>query len=184
MRDFRQPVGAQGPPPPPGYGAPPPPGYGAPPPPGYGAPPPPGYGPPLQERSKLPLVSGIFFLLGAIILFVNIAWMGSALGAVESSGIGDLAADEARDALNMLWAQCVVLPLIGAIFMVLGAVFAIKHTKFTMVLMGGIIGMICALIGSVIVAGGITIINPLTMLGFIFGLLGLILALAGKKGFD
>jgi hypothetical protein len=146
--------------------------------------PPPGYGPP-QPRSKLPLVGGIFLILGAIILFVDIALVASALNAV-----GNLASDtgastaEVEDAMTMLWVQCVVLPLLGAIFFIIAAAFSFMHKKFMLVVVFGIMGIIFSIIGSFVSIGGLLIPNTIALVGFIFGLIGFILAAAGKKGFD
>lgn len=175
MQDFGQPIGAQGPPPPPGYGAPPPP-PGAP-------PPPPGYGPPPQERSKLPLVAGIMFILALVFLFISLGLSASLLGVAESEGIRGVSSDEAKDALNAMWVQCVVMPLIGAIFLLIGAVYCFKASKFKMAMIGGIIGLILSLLASLVFVAGIVVPNPIAMLGFIFALIGVILAFAGKKGF-
>lgn len=182
MQDYGQPAGGAPPPPPP---PPPPPGAGGvPPPPPPGGMPPPGFEP-RKKKSSLPFVGGIFLLLGAIILFVSIALAASVLGVIESEGYGELeAGDEARDALNILWAQCVVVPLIGAIFMILGAVFGMRRKNFMMAMLGGLIGFICALIGGLIYVAGIMIPNTIALTGFVFGLIGWILILAGKKGFD
>jgi hypothetical protein len=179
MQDFGQPAEGQGPPPPPGYG-----GYQQPPPPPPPGAPTAGYGAPPEKKSKLPLVAGIMFILALVFLFVSLGLSASALGAVESSGIRGVSADDASDALNAMWVQCVVMPLIGAIFLLLGAVFCFKAKNFKMAMIGGIIGLILSLLASIVFVAGIVVPNPIAILGFIFALLGVILAFAGKKSFS
>ena len=158
MQDFGQPVEGQGPPPPPGYGGPPPPpGYGGyPPPPPPGAPPPPpGYGAPAP--TKWGLVAGIMLIIGGVIGLLFGIWMLTIILWAESITGGMIIGGAG-------WVYiCAILPLLGGIFGLIGGIMSIKRKAWAL-----------CLVGSILLIPGWS---------FIFGLLGLIFLVLGKKEF-
>lgn len=146
--------------------------------PGMPMPPPPMYPPPQKSVSK---VVGIMYILGGILLLIDmlfgviVATAGSIMGAVI---------DDYQSYAAYLWVVCVILPLIGMIFGFLGAVFAFQGKKFTMVLLGGIMGLVAGIASGIIVYAGIVGYNWIGLLAFIFFMIGVIMAFVQKKNFS
>ena len=156
MQGYGQPPGGPAPPQPPGFGAPPPPGYGAPPPPGYGAPPP---MPPAQQESSLPIVAGIFLLLGALADF--------ATGASLIFGGGIVAGLPIMGGFfATILIVCGAIVIIFGLVALLGAIFSFKKERWGLALVGGILGLL---------------VVGIYGLGFIFCLIGLILVAISKQ---
>ena len=176
------PPGYGAPPPPPGYGAPPPPGYGAPPPPpGYGAPPPPpGYGaPPVPGILK---VGGVFLILAAIFLFITMAYGAVIMGAI-STMVEDAGGttDEGDAWLGYFWMTCVILPLLGAIFGIIGGIMCFKGQKLGIAMVGSLLVVVSGFLSAFpFMVIGIWVPWPPSLLAFIFGIIGLITVLVGK----
>ncbi len=153
--------GQQQPPPPPppqqqqqGYQQPPPPQQG------YQQPPPPGYGQPPQQQSdgKWGMIAGIMMLIGAIVGLAYGAYMLYIVTAANAVTGGMMFA------MGGAWLYlCAILPLLGGIFGILGAVFSFKREKWALCLVASIL----VLLGS----------------WFIFGLLALIFLVLGKDEF-
>jgi hypothetical protein len=156
------------------------PGMPMPPPPMYPAPmyPPPMYPPQQKSGSK---IAGIMYILGGVFLLITlifgiiVATAGSIMGSVI---------DDYQSFATYLWAVCVVLPLVGMIFGFLGAVFAFQGKKFTIALVGGILGMVAGIASGIIVYGGNVGYNWLGLLAFIFFLIGVIMVFTAKKNFN
>jgi len=89
---------------------------------------------------------GRLLLLIDMLFGVIVATAGSIMGAVI---------DDYQSYAAYLWVVCVILPLIGMIFGFLGAVFAFKGEKFTIVLVGGILGLVAGIASGIIVYAGI-----------------------------
>ena len=178
--------------PPPGYypqpGYAPAPGYGVP---AYGMMPAPGYMmmPPPQEKSGFLTVGGVMNILGAVFLFIEMGYAASVLSWIStlsnasSSMMGSPLPSSATNYLAYLWGVCVILPLIGAIFAILGAVFMFKATKWGLAIAGGVLGMVAGIASGVVFVGTVTIPNPIGILAFIFCLIGVIAAAVCKKDF-
>jgi len=104
-----------------------------------------------------------------------VASVGSAMGA-EIKDFASVAA--------YLWGVCVVLPLIGMIFGFLGAVFIFQRKKFTIAMVGGILGLVAGIASGILVVGGIPLFNWMGILAFIFFLLGIVMLFVAKKDFQ
>lgn len=161
---------------------PPPPPGGMPPPPG-GMPPPP-MPAPAKQKSGAGTGAAIMYILGAILLLVNLAWgalLASALGAAGDAGA---LPKEAKDAVGYIWGVCVILPLIGMIFGFLGTVFIFQRKKFNIAMVGGILGLVAGILSGLIFIGGIMLPNMIGLLAFIFFMIGVILLFVAKKDFS
>jgi hypothetical protein len=166
--------------------------------PAYGAPPPgqpmmmqPGMMPPPgmpmmmappEQKSTLNTVGAVMNILGAVFLFINVGWGASLLAVISaaSGAVGGLPAD-ANAYIGYLWTVCVILPLVGAIFAILAAVFMFKKTKWTLALVGGILGLVGGIASGILMVGPIMLPNPVGLLAFIFCLIGVIGAGVSKK---
>jgi hypothetical protein len=101
-------------------------------------PPPPPTAPP-KERSGLPTAGGILNIIGGIIAIVIWLWMLTIFLA------GMALAEEAGGEFTGLFglgAICLVLPIIGGIFALLGGIMALKRKNWGLALVGSIIGLI------------------------------------------
>ncbi len=121
------------------------------------------------------------FILGGIMLLIDlifgiiVATAGSVMGAVI---------EDFESFAAYLWVVCVILPLIGMIFGFLGAVFAFQGKKFTITLVGGILGMVAGIASGIIVYAGVMAYNWIGLLGFILFLIGVIMVFVQKKNFS
>ncbi len=104
-----------------------------PPPPPPGAPPPPGYGYPPVQDSSLPLLAGIFLLLGGLSNII----MGGLI-----FGFGDIIASlPFGTGFGAIFMVCGAIVLIFGLFALIGAIFSFKREKWTLVLLGSILGL-------------------------------------------
>jgi hypothetical protein len=148
-----------------------------------------GYMQPPDEKAGLLTAGGVMYILGAVFLFICAGYAGSMLSIIASmtssmsSITGSPLPSSAANYMAYLWGVCVILPLIGAIFAILGAVFMFKKTKWAVVMVGGLLGVVAGLAAGIIVVGPSVIPNPIGIIGFVFCLIGLICALAGKSSF-
>ena len=137
---------------------------------------------PPQEKSTLNTVGAVMNILGAVFLFINVGWGASLLAAINaaSGAVGGLPSS-ANSYIGYLWAVCVILPMLGAIFGILAAVFMFKKTKWALALVGGIMGMVAGIASGVLMVGPFMVTNPVGILAFIFCLIGVIGAGVSKK---
>lgn len=158
--------------PPPGA---PPPMY---PPPMY----PPPMAPPPPQKSGMGTVSGVMYILGAIFLLITLIGgiMAAALGSIIG---GAIESSEVDKYVAYIWGVCVVMPLLGMIFGFLGAMFVFQRKKFTIAMVGGIIGLVAGILSGVLMVGPIVVPNYVSILAFIFFLIGLIMQMVVKKEF-
>ncbi len=147
--------------------------------PGTPMPPPPMMAPPPQKPGSK--VGGIMYVLGGILLLIDMIFgvMVATAGSIMGSVVKDY-----QTVATYLWAVCVILPLIGMIFGFLGAVFAFQGKKFTITLVGGILGMVAGIASGIIVIAGVVGYNFIGLLAFIFFLIGVIMVFVGKKNFS
>ncbi len=130
----------------------------------HGPPPhgPPAYGPPPKQDSALPIVGGIFLILGAI---ANL-WFGYIFLA---------AGDAIKDAGFEEGGICQIIGTMALIFGILaliGGIFAIMKKKWPIALIGGILGIF-----------GIGYLG-FPFLGSLFCLIGMILVAISRRAFD
>lgn len=147
--------------------------------PGMPMPPP----PPMPEKKKSGAGTGaaILYILGAIILFITLGL--GALVATAGTVLGAAISDY-QSLAAYLWTVCVVLPLLGAVFGILGAVFVLQRKKFSIALVGGILGLVAGIASGILVYGGNVGYNPFGLIAFIFFLIGLLLLMMVKKEFN
>jgi len=125
--------------------------------------------------------AAIMYILGALHLLITLG-----LGAMVAS-VGSAMGAEIKDYASVaayLWGVCVVLPLIGMIFGFLGAVFIFQRKKFTIAMVGGILGLVAGIASGILVIGGIPLFNWMGILAFIFFLLGIVMLFVAKKDFQ
>jgi hypothetical protein len=137
------------------------PAYG-PQPPAYG-PPPQAYGPPKGQHSGMVTAGGILNIIGGVLalgffLWMIMIWMAAVNEAEE------LGADVEFVGLFGLGMICLIMPIIGAIFAIIGGIAALKRKSWGLALAGSIIGLIFG--------------------GGIFCLIALILIAIGKDEFE
>lgn len=163
----------------PGTPMPPPPMYPPPmPPPGMYPPP----MPPPPQKSGMGTVAGVMYILGAVFLIITLIG-GILVAAVGTMVGGVLESSEVDQYVAYLWGVCVVLPLLGMIFGILGAVFVFQRKKFTIAMVGGVMGMVAGILSGVLIVGPIVVPNWVSILAFIFFLIGLIMQMVVKKEF-
>jgi hypothetical protein len=125
-------------------------------------------------------MAGIMYILGSILLLITLIFgvIVATVGSIMGSALKDY-----QSVAAYLWGVCVILPLIGMIFGFLGAVFAFQGKKFTIAMVGGILGIVAGLLSGIIVIGGAVGYNVIGLLAFIFFLIGVIMLFMGKKNF-
>ena len=148
--------------------------------PGMPMPPPPMAPPP--TKSGMGTVSGVMYILGAVFLIITL--IGGILAAAVGSIIGGaLNSDEVNKVVAYIWGVCVALPLLGLIFGILGAIFVFKRRNFMVAMVGGILGMVAGILSGVLFIGGDVSMNYVSILAFIFFLIGLLMQVMVKKEF-
>jgi Na+/proline symporter len=114
----------------------------------------------------------VFYLMGANFHLLSIV-IGTVL-LVNGSFIGITAdlTDEMGGLVSYAWTVCVVLPALGIVFGLLGALSVLKVRKPGVALAGGVIGMLTGLLSGLLVEGGEVSENPFGIAAFLFYLVG------------
>jgi hypothetical protein len=145
----------------------------------------------VEERSSLPTVAGVMLILSCIGGFLGMALaMGlqsMILSMCQGSSVQS-GCDEARARLMI----CGVIMLVGAIMAVLGSICCFWRKNWSLALVGSLLAMILPSIGPVAMLAGLSVGVDLVYVagisfvvgGGLFGLLGLLLVLVGKKHFS
>jgi hypothetical protein len=137
---------------------------------------------PPPQKSGMGTVAGVMYILGAVFLLITL--IGGILAAALGSIIGGaMDSDEVSKFAAYIWGVCVVMPLIGMIFGILGAVFVFQRKKFTIAMVGGVLGLVAGILSGILVYGGVVAPNYVSILAFIFFLIGLIMQMTVKKEF-
>jgi len=145
----------------------------------------------VEEKSSLPTVAGVMLILSCIGGFLGMALaMGlqsMILSMCQGSSV-QTGCDEARARLMI----CGVIMLVGAIMAVLGAICCFRRKNWSLALVGSLLAMILPSVGPVAMLAGLSVGIDLVYVagisfvvgGGLFGLIGLLLVVVGKKHFS
>jgi hypothetical protein len=136
---------------------------------------------PAPKKSGAGTGAAVMYILGAVLLFITLAF--GAIVATAGSIMGSAIKDYQSFAAY-LWGVCVIMPLVGAIFGILGTVFIFQRKKFGIAMIGGILGIVAGILSGILVYAGNVGYNPIGLMAFIFFMIGVLLLFMVKKEFQ